>query len=353
MASDTRPHPFVGSLLLAGALLWPVPAIADEATRPFVDSAGRTVQVPVKVARVYAAGHPATIFLYTLAPETLLGWTTKQPERTLALLPPRYADLPVLGRLTGRGDTANVEVVLKTRPDLIFDFGTVRPTYASLADRVQNQTGIPYVLVDGTFAGIPAAYRMMGKLIGAEDRGERLARYAEALLAEVEAVLAAVPAHKRPRVYYGRGPDGFETGRLGSINVEMIDLVGAVNVAAAAGKGGLAKVSIEQILGWNPDTILTTDPHFFGTVAKDARWRGIRAVATDRVFLAPEYPFGWFDRPPSVNRLIGIRWLLNLLYPNAVKRDLRDAVGDFYDLFYHRRPSAAELDALLATAGAR
>ena len=44
----------------------------------------------------------------------------------------------MLGRLTGRGGTANLEVVLATRSDLIFDYGSLAPTYVSLADRVQE-----------------------------------------------------------------------------------------------------------------------------------------------------------------------------------------------------------------------
>src|SRR5262249_58999098 len=68
-------------------------------------------------------------------------------------------DLPELGRLTGRGDTANVEVVLKARPDVIFDYGSVSPTFSSLAARVQEQTGIPYLLIDGRLDRTPASLR--------------------------------------------------------------------------------------------------------------------------------------------------------------------------------------------------
>ena len=73
-------------------------------------------------------------------------------------VPERYADLPTLGRLTGRGNTANVEVVLAARPDVIIDYGSVNATFASLADRVQAQTGMPYLLLDGAFDRMPEAF---------------------------------------------------------------------------------------------------------------------------------------------------------------------------------------------------
>jgi ABC-type Fe3+-hydroxamate transport system substrate-binding protein len=78
-----------------------------------------------------------------------------------------------VGRITGRGNTANLEVVLALKPDLIPDVGSVNPTYVSLADRVQQQTGIPYPLLDGRFDGISLGYRTLGDLIGDASRGGR------------------------------------------------------------------------------------------------------------------------------------------------------------------------------------
>src|SRR5919201_620134 len=85
------------------------------------DSAGRAVPVPARVERVFPAGPPAAIFLYTLAPELLLGWPrANRPEEREFLLPD-VGSRPEVGRLTGRGNTANLEVVLALKPDLILD----------------------------------------------------------------------------------------------------------------------------------------------------------------------------------------------------------------------------------------
>ena len=113
------------------------------------DATGRTVTVPDTVMRVMPAGPPASAVLYVLAPEKMIGWSAAPRPNEREFLLPATRDLPELGRLTGRGDTANVEVVLKEKPDLIFDFGSVSPTFVSLAERVQQQTGIPYPLFNG------------------------------------------------------------------------------------------------------------------------------------------------------------------------------------------------------------
>jgi len=336
-----------GALALAAA--WPA-ASGAQSERDIVDGAGRKVRVPSRATRIFAAGPPASILVFAVAPDTLLGWTTPFRPAELPFVPGKYADLPVTGRLTGRGGSANVESVIASRPDLIVDYGAINDTFASLADRVQKQTGIPYLLLDGAFDRIPDAIRTIGALTGEDARAEALARHARDTVDDVTRRVASIPIARRPRLYYGRGPRGLDTGLAGSINMEVIDRLGATNVAASMGRGGLVSVSLEQVLAWDPEVIVTTDPNFFGSVRRDPLWRPVAAVRTGRVHLSPAEPFGWIDFPPSLNRLIGMRWLGRILYPDAFPEDLRPAVRDFYTRLYHRAPSAAQLDALIATA---
>lgn len=222
-------------------------SLAAAEQRPFIDSAGRPVRVPASIERVFAAGPPAAILLYVLAPDKLLNWPHPLGEAERSFIAAPYRDLPALGRLTGHEDTADLEVVLKARPDIILDVGSTAPTYVSLADRVQQQTGLPYLLIDGTLANTPAALRQLGSVLKVVERAERLARYTEQVYRELDAALAQIPPARRPRVYLARGPQGLETGRPGSINTEIIERVGAVNVADVPGQPGPATVSIEQV----------------------------------------------------------------------------------------------------------
>lgn len=288
--------------------------------------------------------------MFAIAPDKLLGWTRAFRANEAAFVPDKYAALPELGRLTGRGNTANVEVVLRARTDLIVDVGATSPGLASLATQVQEQTKIPYALFDGRLDSTPAALRSLGRLMGEEENADALARWFEAELADIRARAARVPAGSRPKVYYGRGPAGLQTGGQGSINVEVLELLRARNVAAEA-RAGLAVVSVEQVLLWNPGVILTTDPNFWKLAWQDPRWGAIDAVEKNRVFLSPHLPFGWFDFPPGPNRLLGAWWAGKLLYPRAFDVDLRAKVIEFHRRFYHREPTAAQLDALLGEPG--
>jgi iron complex transport system substrate-binding protein len=310
------------------------------------DATGRALTVPEKVARVFPAGPPAAILLYTLAPNLLLGWPRANRPEECAYMLPDICARPEVGRITGRGNTANLESVLALKPDLILDVGSTSPTFVSLAERVQQQTGIPYALLDGRFDAIAASYRKLGELVSRQDEAEKYARYADDTLKTINERTAAIAPSNRPRVYYARGPRGLITGLGGSINVETIELL-AQNVAGD-NKGGLANVSIEQVLLWNPDVIITIDQDFAASVYGDPSWASVNAVRNHRVHLSPKMPFGWVDFPPSVNRLIGLWWLAKILYPDKFSEDMRALTRDFYTMFYHRTPSDMQIDHVLA-----
>jgi iron complex transport system substrate-binding protein len=338
----TRRHRFALALLLV--------SLSAAAAREFVDDAGRKVTLPDRIERVYAAGPPASVLVFALAPDKLIGWTRAFRDDEAQWISENYARLPELGRLTGRGNTANVETVLKVKPDLIVDMGSTNATFASLADRVQEQTGIPYILLDGRLDTTPQQIEKLARAIGAEARGRELADYSRNLIERLRAKIATVPEDQRPEVLYARGPQGLTTGLAGSINVEMIEFLGAKNVAGGQ-PGGLTNIGLEQVVLWDPAIIVTNDPNFYREVWKLPVWNSVTAVRKKRVYLSPHLPFGWFDYPPGANRLIGLMWLSEILYPDLFHHDLRREVATFYRLFYRREPTPAQIDALLAEPG--
>ena len=128
---------------------------------------------------------------------------------------------------------------------------------------------------------------------------------------------------------------------------------GALVVRGDALERALRLAPVEQVVVWNPDTVITWDPNFYEAVWQDFYWQSVDAVASGRVYLSPTAPFGWIDRPPSLNRMIGLEWLAGLFYPDQANQDLREVTRSFYDLFYHVDLTDAELDRLLQWAKGR
>jgi iron complex transport system substrate-binding protein len=304
------------------------------------------VPVPAKVARVYPAGEPAAILLAMLAPDLLLGWPRANTPQACAYMLPDVCTRPRIAGITGRGDTASTQSIVALQPDLILDVGSTGPRYAALADRVQRETGIPYALLDGGIMGLATSYEKLGRLIGREAAGADFGDYCNMTLGVITNRIAFVPAEKRPRVYSARGPKGLTTALGGSSHGELIELM-ARNVAGEL-KGELGEVTIEQIRSWDPDVIVTINPAFASSVRGDPAWALIKAVREGRVHLMAGIPFGWFDAPPSGNRLIGLWWLGKIFYPDLFKDDLRELTSDFYEKFYHVKLTELQTDDVLA-----
>lgn len=334
-------------LMVAGAV-----ALNAAASRPsiaqaaFIDDAGRRVPLGASARRVFPAGAPASVFLYCLAPDRLLGWTRALRADEAAFLLPDAAALPGLGRLTGRGSTAALESVLAMRADLIVDVGAVAPTYSSLAEQVQRQTGVPYLLLDGAFERTESTIRRLGSVLGLTARAESLARGTRAILDAAAELRAGLRKGDRPRVLFARGPTGLVTSA--GLNAEVLEQAGAINVARVDAPN-LALVSLEQVSDWRPDWILATDPAFFAQLDRHPVWSRLPAVRARRVLLIPRVPFGWFDAPPALNRLVGIEWLSAVFHPRRVRDHLEERLAATFEWLYHRHPSIDQMRALLAT----
>src|ERR1700730_4361063 len=337
-----------GWLVASAVTALSVSSLAAASAREVIDSAGRKVQVPDRVERVVAAGPPASVLVVMLAPEKLVGWNLNPKESELAFLPSAVRKLPDIGRLTGRGGTANLEVVMAAKPDLILDFGSVNDTYVSLADRVQAQTGIPYILIGGRFDETVMALRTVGSIFGVAERAKQLADRTETIFAEVERVVRSTPVTHHPRAWLASRANALETVNRGAINTEIIERSGGVNVVDTGREnGGLVNVSLEQILQWNPDTIITTDRNFTDQMKAGSPWTNVEAVRRGRVFLSPSLPYGWIDGPPSLNRILGLQWLFRAVFLDRFQSDIRNEARNFYKLFYQVDVTDAQLDGLL------
>jgi iron complex transport system substrate-binding protein len=172
-------------------------AARDALALDFTDATHRTLRVPGRVTRVWPAGPPANVLLLAVAPRAMIGWTRAPRPDEAPFLPPELAMLPQLGRLPGRGATTNLESVVQAKPDLIVDVGSTSPTFASLARQVETQTGIPYVLLDGTLAQTRRLLREMGTLTGATQAADDLANAANAILDGVAQRVARIPESRR------------------------------------------------------------------------------------------------------------------------------------------------------------
>ena len=306
--------------------------------REITDMAGRTVVVPDEIETVFSSSTVTAIFMYTLAPDKLLGWNYELNELEKSIILEEYHDLPNFGM----GDSINYEAVIAADPTIAVNVGTINDKMISDCDKLSKSLGVPVVAVDGDLSASAEAYRFMGELLGEEEQAEKLASYAEKTFADIEKM--EVPEDKKVRIYYGNGEDSLETAPAGSAHGQISDMVNAVNVAdLEMGEGSRVQISAEQLLAWDPDVIVvngepkadTSGASAAEAILANPDYASLKAVQDQQVYGTPNTPFSWMDRPMGPNRIVGIRWLSGLIYPEYLNYNVDEEVKEFFDLFYH------------------
>ena len=350
------------SLLIVGAILISLLAacaqdtvdealVEDDKEELLVtDMAGREVLLPENIDSVFSTVSVGTIVLYTLDPDKMVGWNYNLRDGEKRYIDEKYHDLPNLG---GAGKEAvNLEELLKVNPDILFTMGKIDEATIAEVEDLEEKTGKPVLIIDDDINKIDEAYELLGKVLGKEEKAEELAKYSRDVLNDIEKNKDAIREDMRVNIYYAEGPDGLQSEPAGSWHGEVIDMVGGRNVVQLDEKGlvGKTEVSIEQVLSWNPDIIISWDDErggYFSGILEDPIWEDIKAVKEGEVYEIPNKPFNWFDRPPSVNRILGLKWLGNLLYPDVYEYNMREEVKEFYNKFYHYDLTEDEIDELL------
>jgi len=334
------------------------PLVSQNSTVEITDMAGRKVIIPREISKVYSKDPVGTILIYTFDPDKLVG-QSHPSEGKQKYLSEKLRNLPVIGGVSGpEGNSAKLEQLVKSAPDIIiwpmvtgFSDSDI-DTEKSSADKLQTQTNIPVVIVNTNLTQLDKTYEFLGKLLKEEERAKEMAEYCSNTLSEVKSMVDIIPEDKRVRVYYAEGIAGLSSIPVGSRHAEVLEFIRGINVVQVPLNPGLGQVtvSLEKVMIWNPEVIITNYPNnkgFLDCVLAEPAWNNIKAVKDRRIYNIPNQPFNWFDRPPSVNRIIGVKWLANLLYPDYVNYDMRSEVTKFYKLFYHYELNDQEVTGLL------
>jgi iron complex transport system substrate-binding protein len=339
--------------LNSGALSAKPTIPAGKSTKTITDMTGRTVVVPTNISRVLSTGPPTTIEVYVLAPDKLIGVNfDANPTNGSTYLPEKYQDLPDVGGWFGK-QTGNYENFISMNPDIILDSGSSAGNSTSAVEERQQKFGvIPVVgVMDSSNVTLyNPSIQFLGALLGAENQAASLSEFYNRVMSIVQSRISSIPDSGKVRVYYAEGPNGLQTDPAGSSHSELIELAGGINVADCiiTPGMGMTPVSMEQVTMWNPDVIIVGDPGFYKTIYNDTLWQPINAVKNHRVYLVPQSPFTWFDRPPGVNRIIGIPWTAKVLYPDKFSdMDLPALTKEFYSKFYHYNLTDNEVNTLL------
>lgn len=306
-------------------------------TRVITDSAGRQVEIPADIRRVAPSGSTAQMILMPIAYDLLAGLSSSPSTAQIPYFPEEVRYLPTFGQFYGSKANLNMESLIDARPQIIIDLGDKKDSIADDMDRIQKQTGIPTVFIEANLDDMAAAYRTLGDILNRSDMAESLAQFIEKTVSMARENSAKIPENQRLSVLFGTGSTGLACNAAGSVQADVIDLVGAVNAIIpqeVSNRGGGTTVSLEEVYTVEPDVILLSTGGPYDTLTQ-GEWAGLTAVQNGRYYEIPDLPYDWMSSPPSVNRVLGIWWLGNLLYPELYDYDMVQVAREYYGLFWH------------------
>ena len=324
------------------------PEAPESETIAFTDSAGRTVEIPTVITKISPSGSLAQMFLLAIAPDLLCTIASEYPESSAEYIPAGVMGLPVVGQFYGSADL-NLEEIAAIGPEIVIDIGEPKDTIVEDMDSIGEAIAVPAIHITATLDSTPEAFRTLGKILGREEKGEELAAFCEKALASADSVMSAVGDDKVSALYC-MGDAGLNVLAATSFHAEVLDKLtdNAAKVDAPSSKGSGNEVDLEQISLWDPGVILFGPGSVYGTVTEDETWNQLTAIQNGDYYEVPFGPYNWMGMPPSINRYLGMLWLLTILYPDNVDFDLYTEVAEYYDLFYGYDLTMEKYDELTA-----
>jgi iron complex transport system substrate-binding protein len=216
--------------------------------REAIDSDNMRVRIPHPARRIVSQYWSIDDYLYSVVP----------PESIVAVSQSAYAreysNVYLLAEKFHPAIATDPERVLDLNPDLILVSSDGRADYTSLV----RGTGVPVYRMQTTFhtlAQVEKTILLTGYLTGDDEAARGVAAKFESCIEEgrTRAREARARGIRPPRILGLAGRHGYGANTLFD---DVLQTVGAINVAAENKLEGYAPVNFEQIALWDPDWIV-------------------------------------------------------------------------------------------------
>ena len=274
-------------------------------------------------SKIFGTTVPSTFAIFSFDPDLIAGWNTPLYDHEKKYLPKKYLDLPVLGGWYGNGVFPNKEVLLSSKFDaaLVLD---VVPAMKKKMEEYMSSIKVPLVVIkNDSLNDDVKMYSTLGKLFNNEKRANEINTYIQNAINNVENIKKQVK--KKVRVYYADGENGLDTRCIDSIVFAYGE-----NVHKCIGKTN--KVTFEQLMIYNPDVIIADNENFFKSLKNNEKWKRLKAVKNNKVYLIPYEPFSWI-RKKTIMEYYVVQYLADLFYPKYSKIDLEKELINHLKVF--------------------
>ena len=310
-------------------------------TQTVTDMSGKEVEVPTnptKYADGWYAHNEITIML--TGAEGLVATHCAQKDYQWM-----YKVCPNMSKATATfGKDFNFEDLAALEPQVIFD------STDDLRDKAA-EVGIPLVnCMFKTFDEMKKSIELTAQVLGgdAPSIAKKYNAELDQVLADAKEKTDKLSDSDRVSVMHGNSVYTLTIDGTDTIIDDWIKAAGGKNAVTESTKGNAsAKFTMEQVVAWNPDVIITGKADEVDQILNDPNWASINAVKNKQVYVNPKGVFGW-DRY-GVEELLQIQWASATLHPELfTSLDINQKVKDFYKTYLNYELTDSDVELILA-----
>lgn len=322
-------------------------ATQTQAARTVVDHLNRTVVVPSNLKKVVSLHAISTEIICCLqAQDKLIALDTNFMSDLSAKFYPELKNLPAFNT------DVNVEALLALHPDLVIGVAAFPDYINKLAD-----AGLTVIAFDYHDRTTNEEIKLIGAALGKDAETAGLIDYRNTRENKITSVISTIPQAEKKSIFYLRYTNNaLQTATSNTFENSLIGEAGGNNIGGGITKGTWADISLEQLLLWNPDIIMSAAVLKGGTfvtlneLKQDAKWNQLKAIQNGNVWVMPKGCFKMDCSSPE--NIIGLEYLAKKLYPDKFSNiNLKEDLKDFFYTFYKYRLSDQEVDSILKQEG--
>lgn len=311
------------------------------ATRTVVDMSGTEVTIPAQVNTYVESwfAHNAVDLMLNKAEGMLVTCVNKNSQPWMYIVCPNFYKAVS----TNFSADMNLEEIIAAKPDVVFGSNE---KYRDMFTAV----GIPFINCSfKTYDEMIRSVQLTAEVFGGEavDIANRYTAYLKERLDWVAKRVEDIPEANRTTVAHGNSIYELNFDGANTIIDEWIKYAGGINAAAEGMTGNLQTISMEQVLQWDPDVLITGKPkNQVDQVMSDPAWANLKAVKNGRVYSNPKGVFAW-DRY-GVESALQPQWCAKLLYPGLFEDfDIAQELKNFYHTFFYYELSDQQAQMIL------
>jgi len=307
----------------------PAQTTAPQTERTVVDMAGRSVKLPAEIKSIATFGSIGVLndFVETLGEgskicnEMSASFTKTDRWKYQYLFAPQLKTSPVFQDASG---AILMEKVLQTKPDLCL--AMTKAETDQLAAQGQN---VLYLSWDKT-DDVKKCMTLLGEALNKQEVAADYLAYFDKTVAKAQDLTKDLQETDKKKVVYG----SITTYTQPHLIAEWwIPAAGGISVTNNGRTAQSLTYTLEDLLKWNPDVMILSDPAIKKDVLADGRLGNIPAVKNKQIFSIPCVAHVWGNR--TTEQPLTILWTMNKLYPKIMTTEaLAKEISYFYSHFF-------------------